>query len=361
MPLTSEVWADFKLKQGTREPGSFRVGKGGGASVLTGTISSENLETILTEGVESATADNTTGKITRILPVAHPRWSWHFLRNVDNAAGVSFIEKVAADPGGYLEVPPLPYYSDYQKYEIQATFEPRPYALISDDSIPQYTINYYTSTGASATKTAFREYYRYIEWTRQPAAEYITAEFGQYVWAGATGTGNHPANPDDNTGITKGQIRVLLPSSTWKIKWHMVPYQYVLSDNTYFDRYCGHVNQAAIFGFAAGEALVQAVNVLDVYSPPFPEFTTYTGYDSVSQDKLCDLEIVIHAVRRTPTVAVTPTNASHIAGGHNCVIYAPNGKAYYAESGRTGSRGSGTPIYPSFPLDLLFQNPDGPA
>lgn len=357
MATLPAVWNDFKLAQGTREPGAVRIGEGGGNAVLNGYITTENLTELLQTGVESAKADNVTGRIRRTLPIAHPSYPWLFLSSIDNAQGISFTEKGESDPDGYLEVPALPYYADYQKYAVQATFNPRPYALIPDEGIQSYTISYYTSTGASATKTAFREYWRNTEWLRAPSAEYLTADLGQWKIAGNAVS----PIPVDLASAGRGQIRQLTPSSVYKLNWYKVPYNYVLSDNTYFDRYIGHVNQAAIWGFTAGEALIQAINVLKVYSPPFPEFTSYGGYEAVSQDKLCDIEFVFLAVRRTAEVAVTTTNSSHVVGGHNCIVFAPNGKFYYVENNRSGAKGTGYPIYPSVPFDLLFQNPDGPA
>lgn len=358
MPLTATAWDNFKIRQGTREPGSYRIGMGMSAAALQGYLPSSDLDTILNEGVETAGADNDTGRINRTLPVAHPKRANLFLRILDNIQGVNFIEKVASDPEGLLEAPPIPYYANYTYYEFQASFESRPYTLISNDAIPSYSISYFDAAGAPQTKSAWKEEWRYTEWVRQPAAEYLTADKGQWRWAVPGGGGG--ADPTDNTSAGVGQIRVLISSATWKVIWHAVPYNYVLSDKSYFDQYMGHVNQQDWQGFKAGHGLLQAVNVLRIYEPPFPSFENFTGRDTVSQEKLCDLELVILEARRTPSVAVTPSNASHIASGHNCTIYAPNSKYYYVENFRSGAAGSGKPIYPSVPFDLFFQNPDGP-
>lgn len=360
MPLTSNIWDAFKLRQGSREPGSFRIGEGGGASVLTGTVESEDLATILTTGIESAYVDNTTGRLRRILPMAHPVFAWHYLQSVDNCVGVSFVQKTASNPGGYLEAPALNYFSSYDKYELQATFTPRTYALVRDESIPPFTLTYSVPNQSSTTTTSkacFREYWRYIEWVTAPAAEYLTADKGQYKWAAAGGAGGINS-PVDNTSAGTGQIRYLLPSATWKIIWHKVPYSYLLSTNSYLMRYIGYVNQNAFYRFSPGYALLQAVNVLRVYSPPFPSFDNWTGASVVSQNKLCDIELVILEARRDPAIAVTPANTSHIAAGHNLALFAPNGKFYYVENFRAGSAGSGKPVYDSIPFELLFQNPD---
>ena len=163
-------------------------------------------------------------------------------------------------------------------------------------------------------------------------------------------------------------IRRTLPMKTWQITWYCVPYQYVLSDNSYFDKYVGYVNQQTIFGWKPGQALVQSVKTVNIYTPPFPEFTNYTGSLAPSQDKLCDIEITILDCPRVAANRIVPVNQSHVIDGHNSSYFRLGQLAYYNELGRDlvpllGIRlppGQGQPLFPSFPLDLLFQNPDGP-
>lgn len=362
MSVPATIWNSFKIRQGDREPGSFRIGEGGGASVITGVVENTDLATVLIAGLESAES-TITNRIKRTLPLAHPVFNWHYLLNVDNGQGVSFVQKEAANPGAYLEAPALNFFASYDKYELQASFAPRSYPLVRDESLPFFTLTYFQENGSSTSLStpAFREYWRYLEWMTAPAAEYLTADKGQYKWAIPGGGTGGVTNPFDNTSAGTGQIRYLVPSATWKLIWHKVPYSYVLSSNSYLQRFLGHVNQTAFYRFSPGYALLQAVNVLRVYSPPFPGFFSYGGSSVVSQNKLCDVELVILEARRTPGTAVTPTNGSHIAAGHNTAIYAPNGKAYYVENFRSGSAGSGKPIYPSIPFEILFQNPDATA
>jgi hypothetical protein len=362
MAVAAAIWQDLKLRQGTREPGALRVNGDSSAAVLTGIVTHDVLEEILNTGIETAVADNSTGRLRRTNPIAHPERSSLFLSAFDNIVGVSFVEKVASDPEGYLEIPAMPFRSSYEKYEVQCTFTPRPYVQVQDESIPPCTISWYDITGAPQTKSGYKEWWRNCVWTRQPAAEYLTAEYGFFTFSNP---GAAPGVlPKDNAPISAGTFRQLLPSSTWHCDWYGVPYSYCLSTNTYWDRLQGHVNQREFEGFTPGEALLMAVQVTRVYSPPFPDFITWEGSDVVSQNKLCDVRFIFHSVLRTPTTAVTPTNPNHIVAGHNCVYFgsAAGGKAYYAENFRgTGSAGTGVPNYPSANFELLFQNPDGPA
>lgn len=358
MPLTDEVWDDFKLKQGTREPGALRISEDASAAVLNGIVTPEVLEEILTRGIETAESDNTTGRLLRTNPIAHPDFKSLYVRSIDNIQGIGFVDKEVSDPYGELEIPAIPYKSTYQKYEVQATFEGRPYVMLDDDSIPSASLTYYTISGTPVTRTIWNEWYRNVVWERDPAAEYLTADLGEYRFSvtGAPATGN----PVDLASAGKGQIRQLIPSSTWRAIWYGVPYQYVLSSNTYFDRLQGHVNKNEWEGFTPGEALLQAVRVLKVYSPPLPTFESYGGFNIPSPAKLCNLQFDFHAVKRTPTTAVTPTNLNHVAAGHNCIYWGSwaSGRTHYVENFRTGAAGTGVPVYPSTAFELLFQNPD---
>lgn len=360
MPLTSDVWQNFVLRQDTREPSSFRIGANGGAAVLTGTIPSADLDTIMTDGLETTTPDNETGQLVRTLPVAHPRFPWLFLRNIDNATGISFTGKQAADPEGTLEVATLPYWAEYRKYEVQASFEPRPYLMARDESIPKTTFTYYDDDGDPVAAESWCEWWRYTTFDAAPASETLVAEIGQMRWA-APGIGQATATaPKDGSGVEQGLTRILLPSITWKVTWYGAPYSYVLSDYCVFLDVIGRINQNEWAGFAPGAALLQAVNVQRIYPPPFPDFTTYNGYDLIGQDKLCDIEFTILEVNRTPDIAVTPVNRSHIAANHNCMPYRAGHRYYYVESFRpeNAPAGTGEPPYLSYPFEFLTNNPD---
>lgn len=359
MPLDPAIWNTFLIRQGTKEPGAFSIGMGTSARVITGFLPSEDFLTIIQTGIETAGADNVTGRINRVLPVANPEYPWLFLRNIDNAQGVTFTEKVTADPEGILEAPSLPYYADYQYVEFQAKFEQRMYALLDDSTLNPIVINYFDEDGNPQVKNGWTEWWRYVLWQKMPSAEYLTADKGQMQFS-VPGGGGAP-DPTDGAPAGREQIRMLIPTSAWKVTWYAVPYGYVLSDNSFFDRFIGHVNQFTWVGFLPGNALLQAVNVVNVYPPPFPGFETYAGYEYISQEKLCDIELIILEAKRTAQVPVTPVNPNHIAAGHNLIPYALNRKFYYAESGRGGGApGTGFPIYPSVPFELLFQNPDSP-
>ncbi len=356
------VWDNFAIAQGTVEPGGLKIALNGGAAILNGYIPTDDLETILEEGLETAYADNSTGRLVRTLPVAHPRHPWLFLRDIPSLQGVSFIGKVASDPDSTLEVIPLPAFSDYRKYKTTMTFEPRPYLQTTDDRIPQETITWYTDDGLNHNSQVWDEWFRYTTFYPEPASETLVAEIGQLRWAtdltippGAP----DPKKPVDGSGVGGGVTRLLMPSMTWKVTWFAVPYGYVLSNKNAFLTAIGRINQLDWAGYSAGSMLLQAVNVLRIYPPPFPDFVPYDGYDLVGQDKLCDLEFTMLEVKRVAGTTIVPDNPSHIASGHNVLPYKATHQFYYAESFRgTGAAGTGEPPYLSYPFQFLFQNPD---
>lgn len=351
------AWSDgnFKIRQGSREPGSFRVGKGGGAAVLTFKIADDKLEELMTNGIESAAA-HSSGRIRRILPIAHPRFSHLFLSDLDSVTGTSFDEKVEADPYAALEVPCLPYYAKYAIYEAQGRFESRPYPLIPDNSIPIETVNYYDTAGNPQSTTVPCEWWRYCTWTPSPAADWLTAEKGQWLFSIPTPFSNGP----QDRASWPGAIRELMSTVVWTLTWHFVPYSYILSTNSYLTRFVGMINQQAWEGFNPGAIQLQAVQLVDVFSPPFPEMVSYAGVNAVSQEKLCTVNLIFLEVFRTAASPVTPVNPSHIANYHNTAIHGIDGRAYYFEANRSGSPGTGRPLYDSVPFQLIFKNPDAP-
>lgn len=354
MPISEWDEDAMSLRQGSRETGSARIGKGGGASVLTVKVTAAKLAQLQKASIETARASS-SGRIHRTNPAAHPLYQWHFCRDFDNIQGVSFQEKVETDPEGLLEVPGYPFATKYQLYEIQARFEPRSYPMLMDANIPSYTLTWYDADGASQSRTAYREWWRNVTWVSSPAAEYLTADKGMNTFSIPTPI---TGSPSDGASAGVGVIRKLIPGTVWHARWHYVPYSYVLSTQSYFSRYIGHVNQTEWEGFPAGHALLQAVSIDDIEPVPFPEFYSYGGAVHPSQEKTCSVTFVILEANRTAAVTVVPTNPNHIAAGHNVVPWAGDMKYYYCEAFKTGGPGTGVPIYPSTVFELLFQNPD---
>lgn len=290
--------------------------------------------------------------IRRELPAAHPQYPWLFCDRISNIEGLNFVEKYSsADPffGVALEAPALDYYARYEKYEILAEFTSRGYPVLTDSRIPQQQLAYFDDTGAVvANKGYAEEWLRFTEIVYKPSAEFLTAVNGQMIFktnAAIVGLQNQP--------VPGGQTRLLIKSQVLEVKWHCVPYTFIESRNSFIAYGQGRVNQRSWNGFAAGTLLYFGVNVDRIYTAPFPEFIPFQGATVPKQQKLCDITFQFLLRDQAPAQAYTTTNGSHIPNGHNLIFNARDGKWYYVENYL-----SGLPLYPSYPFELLFSNPD---
>lgn len=292
--------------------------------------------------------------IQRNLPAAHPQYPWLFCERISSIEGLKFKVKYDSSDAiidAQLEADAIAYYARYEKYEILADFTTRPYAVLKDSSIPQQQFSYYDDAGAVvANKGYAEEWKRFTEIIYKPAAEYLTAVAGQLAW-------KMNANPGvlvwQNKPVLGGQLRQLVRSVNIEFKWYCVPYSFVLSNNSFLSAGLGRINQTTWNGFAAGSLLFAGVNVDRVYTPPFPEFILFNGASVPSQQKICDLTLNFVLRNQAPNQAYTVTNNSHVAYGHNLVLNGGDNNWYYVEN-----INSGLPLYPSYPFQLLFSNPD---
>jgi len=292
--------------------------------------------------------------IKRSLPAAHPQYPWLFCDRISSIEGLKFKEKYAS-ADQFIDTQPeadaIEYYARYEKYEILAEFTARPYAVLKDSSIPKQQFSYYDDAGAAvANKGYAEEWLRFTEIHYKPAAEYLTASQGQMEW-------KMNANPAgltlQNKPVAGGQLRQLIKSTVIEFKWHCVPYSFIESTSSFINAGLGRINQTAWNGFAAGSLLFNGVNVERVYTPPFPEFVQFAGASVPSQQKLCDLVFNFILRDQAPKQTFTVTNNSFVAYGHNLVLNAMDNNWYYVQN-----KNSGLPLYPSYPFQLLFSNPD---
>lgn len=292
--------------------------------------------------------------IKRSLPAAHPQYPWLFCDRISNIEGLKFIEKYSSSEqfiDTEPEAPPLDYYARYEKYEILAEFVSRPYPLLADSSIQQQQFTYYKDDGTQeAGKGYAAEWERFTEIHYKPSSEYLTAMNGQMLW-------KMNANPAGMTlqdkPVAGGQTRQLIRSQMIDVKWYCVPYSFVESDKSFIAAGIGRINQTKWNNFAAGTLLYVSANIDRVYTPPFPEFISAGGKTIPSQQKLCDITFQFMQRNQDPAQAYTVTNGSHVPSGHNLILNAMDSRWYYVENKK-----SGLPLYPSYPFQLLFSNPD---
>lgn len=290
--------------------------------------------------------------IKRNLPAAHPQYPWLFCDRISNIEGLNFVEKYSSADGfieTFLEAPALDNYARYEKYEMIAEFTARPYALISDSKITQQQFTYYKDDGTQeANKGYAAEWERFTETHYKPSSEYLTAMNGQMRFKMDAAIGNLQNKP-----VPGGQTRQLIKSQIVEIKWYCVPYSFVESEKSFIAAGLGRVNQGPWNGHDAGSLLYTSAHIDRVYTPPFPDFIEYQGAAIPSQQKLCDITLQFMQRNQSPAQTYTVTNQSHVAAGHNLILNAMDGKWYYVEN-----VSSGLPLYPSYPFQLLFSNPE---
>lgn len=398
-PVLPAAWAKVFERQAARSPGTVSLALSEGSSSAMkvtcvpddppGTATADdNLTALLTTGLEDAVPSDSHAGLVRTLPVAHPRWFWHFLERVSNIQGVQFDQavKVADDSdtsGALVEAPTLSQYGRYREYELDLLFQPRPYPVLDDSSIHDRSLTYYDAANNQIKVKVRTEWERYTEIELRPAGEYLTCQLGQYAVNDSAGPPE--AGGLDDVPIGRGEAKILVPSQHLLVRWYRVPYDYVLSSLSYFDAIQGHINQGIAFDYPAGSLLFQGTTVLRVYTPFFPGVSAYTGNLVVSDRRLCDLELTFLVKNVIPISAPNAvTNRSYVQSGHNLVPYGARQGYYYNQSNKvetkalippnlginagsavpllasiTGGAGK-PPLYPSAPFELLFQNPDKP-
>jgi len=292
------------------------------------------------------------GRLKRTLPIAHPQFPWLFAEQV-TVTGIGFLER--ADSEQALEAESLPTYAKYQRYKLEIAFAPRPYALIADDTIELRPLQYTDKNGIQVNTTYANEYVRFSDYDGQPSAEYITAQQGQFIFRAEGVAGN--TNP--NNATVPGQVRLIQNKSTIKFTWYQVPLSYIeplVRETSYIEDAIGHVNQLDWYGWPAGTLLFLAPTYKR-YVPVNPGFDPWYEANTVSTAKLVDIEFTFQKFHPDTDPAHGPPvrPQDKVTQGHNLLPwFGSGGKYHYYVETSIGNR----PMYPSFPFQLIFTDPD---
>ena len=327
----------------------------GGRATLQLWVAAGELEDAITDLLGDVESSG-TGGLVRTLPKAHPRFPWMFASRISNIQGRKWTGKEPSE--AELEAPPLGHYAEYDRYLLSVDFEPRMYAVLSDEAIPTESVTWYTENGE------VRSYDRPQEWLRfawgqmvwQP--ELITAQRGQMVFRTSDAT---EPSPPHRTAF-QSFPRMTLPKALVKFHWYQVPLGWVDSENSWIVRGIGKINQLDWNGYPAGSLLFTGLGTRP-YTPPVPTLDLFEGV--YSAEKLCDVEFNFEYTNRsnggaTPTIS----NPNWIAAGHNLLPWLYDRKFYYATARPLGADAADTepskwvPTYESFPFQLLFTDPD---
>jgi len=293
-------------------------------------------------------------RIVRTLPVAHPQFPWLYAERISSIEGLEFFAKYDSNENlgdTFVQVPMLENYARYNKYELTIEFTPRPYALQLDINLGRNKIDWFDENNVAQSNFYYPEWARFFEILYKPSAEYITAVGGQLVWK----MDANNALGMQNKTVSGGQIRSLMQSTALEMKWYCVPYSYVTSTNSNINKCLGHVNYDTFYGHKGGKLLLVGAEITRVYCPPFPKFTAWNGGAGglPSQNKLCDITFHVLLKDIEPKNAYTVTMDNNMTNGHNLVLAGFDNNHYYVENSN-----SGKPLYPSYPFQLLFTNPD---
>jgi hypothetical protein len=340
---------------GSRSPGSAGFALDQGRASLSYYVNplQAPLSDVLTDILGGTEYDKSDGRLKRKLPRAHPLHAWLYAERVSNMQGVGRPITFAVTES--YEAPVLvPKIALYRKYLLTVEFVARPYTLVSDDNIPVYAQVWIDETGASVNATLTREYVRFTDYDVLPDTDLITAQHGQMVFR--TGVGG----PDGKT--MQGLPRVTIPKALIKFRWFGIPFRYVESPDSYLTRYLNYINQLDFWNWPAGSLLYRGFQVMRRYPAVVPDTNPVFGTTAYTPDKFCDVELYWEYTRREcASPPAPPSNGNWLPLGHNLMPHYIDRKFYYVttkEAGVTVDPDQQVPTYLSFPLQLLFTDPD---
>jgi hypothetical protein len=356
----------------------------------------------------SVEINEVNGSLKRTPPMTHPQYRWLYADRISSIKGIgpkridpndntSRLFGFNTDATSSWQYVP-PYYSVYEKYEIVVEFSSRPYIAIDDNTMDLLEIKdpglykitsastppvdgipdnvYYKDNGAAVTVsgTPFREYRRFVSYTTETSAEYLTFKAGAYMF-------ESDVDAIKNQPIAGFFGKILIPKVVVKLTWHMVPYYFIdpksIQGTNLFEG-LGRVNQKQFFGFDPGELLFTGFTNVP---KPKAQFTnvdyslgsvTETGVPNINEIMNIDitfnfLYIPIFSYDQDgnpypsrPNGIINPNNKSYINAGHN-LGPANYNKKYYPIVSKDPldpvvipTNLQKEPVYGSYPFELMF-------
>jgi hypothetical protein len=350
----------FEFVESLRQVASSNHNMGGSKATMVGFVdpAKYDLPDVITEIIGSSTPKG-NGALIRVLPLAHPLFPWLFAENVA-LSGVSF-DSNGTTSGIYtnpLEAPALPTFAKYLLYRCEITFAPRPYTLLQDAEIEVGKMDWIDDNGKAQNSIWAKEWDRFVDYDEVPSAEFITAQQGQFKFRAEGGAGAN--NP--NGATLPGQVRIIQRKTGLKIFWYQVPITYLEPNSRHYGyiyEALGHVNQIYWNSYDPGTLLFQAMSYRR-YVPAYPGWKAGLGGTTggiISPLKLVDLEMTFSRFDPEKDPAHLPPAGvgNNVPGGHNLLPWFGAGGRYhyYVESTLNQK-----PVYPSFPFQLLFSDPD---
>lgn len=299
---------------------------------------------------------NAPGKLNRALPLLDPQIPNLYASEIQSLRGFGSYQLVG--PQNTTDSNNYQGFALWSNYDITVASVGRPYPVAADAQI-NFKVSKWTDISGAAQSTGYYpEYERFCDFTIQPKAEWLEQQRGASYFQ--TSDNSEPGN-----GLTTQQsVRMLMPDSILKVLWIGVPLRYVLSTNSYLNKFRGRINQNAWAGSAGTGTSFPAGSLLywdyqpRIYLPPAPVTYSWAGA-FLDFTRLCDIELTFMYTTRNITLAPTTSNANFVPAGWNALPYLPQRKFYYAYNTDL----AGTTKYPqfySFPVEILFSDPDDP-
>jgi hypothetical protein len=334
--------------------GEATIGRNGGGAVLRYYCLSADLGDRIDSTLETVAQEprGSDGGLQRTNPLACPipEFKHFFASRISGIKGVGRATKETSD-AAWLEAPGPDYYADYPLWTYAVQFDPRPYALLDDDSIDTESITWYDFDGGSNTTPCATEWRRNtVVMKGRSTVEAVTAQFGamKLRLGGATA--------DDKQLMAMPSL--MIPKAQLIVKHIGVPQWWHTSPVNNYDALLGTCNQLEFLDYSPGSLVLMEVQASDPYSPPRPELDFEEVIGAIVQDKIVDLTLVFDIYTRDPVATITPTNGNDICGPANAL---PNidGKFYYATTvvTPTDSAADGRPRFRSGVHQFLFRSP----
>lgn len=336
------------------------------------------------------------GALKRKSPMVHPQFRWMYAERITSIKGLGFARESGDDPsspllrwntaGGTSWQTIQPYYLIYDKYEVTVEFSSRPYLTADDATMNKlnaayanaYTISgayaiYYNDKGEQKTVSGdpYREYARYITYTTETSAEFLTMKGGSFKFVS-------DVDQIDSQSIAGFYGKTLIPKVVLKMTWNIVPYSFIDPSedaSTNIFQALGRVNQNWFFGYGPGELLFTGFtntqkmkNQFDVFAYSLDQVADLPRINDILYTDITFsfLYIPIYSYSKTgeiypssPKGIINPNNLSYVNAGHNLAQTQVN-KQYYpvvsqdVEVPAPSEARKKRPIYGSYPFELMF-------
>jgi hypothetical protein len=327
-------------------------------------------------------ASTATGKLKRDLPRSDPQYPWLYASNIPNIVGMGmrqagnpgaggggrFREAQTDDPGagdGMIS----PSFGLYPHYRFTVESSPRPFVVAGDNRITTGLNQWFNFAGNAVPYSFVTEYNRYVDAVVTPTPQALQGQQGTMVFVSNL-TPPHGA-------AFAGRPMMYLPNEALAVTWYQVPHRYISSQNSYIAGaqgnrpWFGCVNHRSItlcgvryppasllyLGYSLSARYPRAVDVRA--NDP----NLVAGDAAYGVEKFVDITFNFGVTWRTAPANSLPgprDNPNFVVGGWNLLPYLPDRRFHYASSNPTAGGVNRTPAFLSFPIELLFMDPDVP-